>query len=58
MIEVIPDDAEFSSSNALIEWLAAACRSRLRAHGGYAFEGGTMARRNDRGADLKCGGIQ
>ena len=27
MIEVITDDAEFSSSNALVEWLTAACRS-------------------------------
>jgi hypothetical protein len=27
LIEVIPDDTEFSSSNALVEWLAAAQRS-------------------------------
>jgi hypothetical protein len=58
MSKVIPDDAEFSSSNAMIEWFAAADRSRGRAHGGHAFADGTMACRNDRGADLKCGGIQ
>jgi hypothetical protein len=48
MIEVIADNAEFSSSNALMEWLAAVCRSRLGAHGGHALAGGTMARPNDR----------
>jgi hypothetical protein len=43
MIEVITDHAEFSSSNALIEWFTAVCCSRLRTHGGHAFEGGTIA---------------
>ena len=50
MSEVFPDAAEFSSSNAMIEWLAAADRSRASAHGGHAFAGGTMAYRNDRGS--------
>ncbi len=48
MIEVIGDDAEFSSSNAQIEWLGAAYRSPLETSWGYAFAVGTIAGRHDR----------
>ena len=57
MNKVIVDGAEFSASNAIIEWLAAASRSSLRTHAGYAFEGGTMVGQSDGVAWLELPGI-
>ena len=54
MIEVIGDDAKFSPSIALLEWLAWRRRSFKRTHGRHAFTDGTMV--SFRASGLERGG--
>jgi hypothetical protein len=51
MIEVIGDDAKFSPSNAMLEWLAGRRCSFKETHGRHAFTDGTMV-------SFRAGGLE